>query len=389
VGYLRQLKKLPFNDIIQLHFLTFENPPYPENEVYGMIIEQFLPAFHYGDAIGNSTLSFHRFLVEKGIESRIIAMTIDECLKDRAIFFKDYKDNPDPESLKILHFAIPSELTDFFLHVKGKKAMIYHNITPSSFFVDFSDQLVHLTDEGRKHLERLSDCFDISIADSGYNAAELRTLTFRNVHVSPLMVNLEDYDAPYSEAYYNLFKDERKNIIFVGRITPNKKIEDLIKVLFFYKKYLSPSIRLIVAGNIDTLPGYFFAVQDLAARFYLTSEDIVFIGHIPFDELLAVYRLGDVFLSMSEHEGFCLPLIESCYFQIPVAAYDAGAVSETLAGAGVLFKEKKYDAAAGLVEQVLFNEELRTKLKSLQVERIKKYKNDSEPGKLLALLKDM
>ena len=194
--------------------------------------------------------------------------------------------------------------------------MIYHNITPSYFFADFSDLLVRITHEGRKHLERLSDCFDISIADSSYNAGELKELDFKNVTVSPLMINLEDYDAPHSAAYYNLLKDERKNIIFVGRITPNKKIEDLIKTLFFYKKYISPSIRLIVAGNSNTLPEYFHAVRDLASRFYLTSEDIVFTGHIPFDELLSVYRLGDVFLSMSEHEGFCLPLIESSYFQI-------------------------------------------------------------------------
>ena len=354
-----------------------------------MIIEQFLPAFHYGDALGNSALSFHRFLLEKGVQSQIISMTIDECLKDKAAFFKDYKDNPTPDSLKILHFAIPSELTDYFLEINGKKAMIYHNITPSYFFVDFSDDLVGFTHEGRKHLERLKDCFDISIADSAYNAEDLHALDFRNVKVSPLMIKLEDYDAPHSVGYYNLYKDERKNIIFVGRITPNKRIEDLIKVLFFYKKYLSPSIRLIVAGNINTLPKYFNAVRDLASRFYLTSDDIVFTGHIPFDELLSVYRLGDVFLSMSEHEGFCLPLIESSYFETPVVAFDAGAVAETLDGSGIVFKEKKYDMVASLVEKVLFDEQLHAKLKVLMTQLIEKYKKDSQPEKLFALLKEI
>jgi glycosyltransferase involved in cell wall biosynthesis len=354
-----------------------------------MIVEQFLPAFHYGDAIGNSTLSFHRFLLEKGVQSRIIALTIDECLKDQAVFFKDYKDNPTPDSLKILHFAIPSELTDYFLEIGGKKVMIYHNITPSYFFMDFSDDLVRFTYEGRKHLERLKDCFDLSIADSTYNAEELHALDFRNVKVSPLMINLEDYDAPHSVGYYNLYNDERKNIIFVGRITPNKKIEDLIKVLFFYKKYLSPSIRLMVAGNTNTLPKYFKAVRDLASRFYLTSDDIVFTGHIPFDELLSVYRLGDMFLSMSEHEGFCLPLIESSYFETPVVAFDTGAVPETLGGAGILFKEKKYDMVASLVEKVLSDEQLQSKLKVLMTQRIEKYKNDSQPEKLFALLKEV
>ncbi|MDQ1349973.1 MAG: hypothetical protein QG657_274 [Acidobacteriota bacterium] len=354
-----------------------------------MIVEQFLPTLHYGDAVGNSALSFHRFLETKGIESRIVSITCDECMKDNTFPFAAYKETINPNSLKILHFAVPSELTDFFLTVPGKKALIYHNITPSHFFVDYSDHLVQLTQEGRIHLERLKNSFDISIADSNYNAEELRNLDFKNVNVFPLAINLADYDAPHSLAYYNLMKDERKNIIFVGRISPNKKIEDLIRVLYFYKKHLSPSIRLIVAGNTKTLPNYFYAVKDLALRFRLAPEDIVFTGHIPFEELLSVYRLGDVFLSMSEHEGFCLPLIESSYFRVPIVAFDAGAVSETLDGSGMLFKEKKSDAVAGLVEGVLEDVPLREKLKSLQAGRIEKYRKDSDPGKLLALLKDM
>jgi glycosyltransferase involved in cell wall biosynthesis len=354
-----------------------------------MIVEQFLPAFHYGDAIGNSALSFHRFLLEKGIESKIIAMTIDDILEDEAVLFSRYRENPTPGSLKILHFAVPSDLTHYFLELDGKKAMIYHNITPPHFFTNYSDYLVHFTHKGREHLELLKDCFDISVAVSNYNAEDLHHLGFKNVNVSPLMVKLEDYDRPYSRGYYNMLKDERKNIIFVGRITPNKKIEDLIKVLFFYKKYLSPSIRLIVAGNTRTLPKYFHAVRNLASRFYLSSEDIFFTGHIPFAELLSVYRLGDVFLSMSEHEGFCLPLIESSCFRVPVVAFDAGAVSETLDGSGMVFKEKKYEDVAGLVERVLYDEPLQEKIKRLQAERIEKYKKDSEPEKLFALLKDV
>jgi glycosyltransferase involved in cell wall biosynthesis len=102
-----------------------------------------------------------------------------------------------------------------------------------------------------------------------------------------------------------------------------------------------------------------------------------------------VYRLADVFLSMSEHEGFCLPLIESNYFETPVVAYDAGAVSETLDGSGIVFKEKKYDMVASLVEKVLFDEQLQSKLKVLMAQRIEKYKKDSQPEKLFALLKEV
>lgn len=351
-----------------------------------MIIEQFVPTLHEGDAVGNSTRHLHRFLLSQGIESRIVAIHTDENLKDEAILFDSYKLSPTPDSIKILHFAVPSELTEFFLQSEGKKVLIYHNITPSSFFVDYSEHLVRMTTEGRTQLASLSSCFDLSIADSSYNATDLRNLGFKNVYVHPLFIDLNDYTIPYSNPFYNLLKDERKNIVFVGRISPNKKIEDLIRLLFFYIKYISPSVRLIVAGNTRTLPTYFHAIRDLTSRLCLTSDDIVFTGHIPFDELLAVYKLGDVFLSMSEHEGFCLPLIESSLFRVPVIAYSTGAVPETLGSSGILFNEKKIENVASLVEYVLNDNVLKMKLSQLQSERIEKYKNESSPIRILEYL---
>jgi glycosyltransferase involved in cell wall biosynthesis len=352
-----------------------------------MTVEQFLPAFHYGDAVGNSALALHKYLLGTGVESRLVAMTCDECLRDQAVLFSDYR--LDAGSIKIMHFAIPSPLTDFFLEVKGKKAMIYHNITPAHFFAGYSVALARLTSAGREHLQRLGDCFDLSLGVSQYNAGELRGLGFRDVRVFPLLVNLDDYEQEPSRAYMELLKNERKNILFTGRITPNKKIEDLIKVVFFYKKYISPAVRLIVVGNTRTLPKYFLAVQDLAARFYLTSEDVLFTGHLPMDEFLAAYRLADVFLSMSEHEGFCLPLLESCFFQVPVVAYDAAAVAETLEGAGILCRDKDPARVAGLVEQVLESEPLRKQLRARAAAKIENYRRQADPGILLEWLRQL
>ena len=352
-----------------------------------MTVEQFLPNLHYGDAVGNSALALHRFLLSRGIASRIIAMDCDAGVKDQAIMFSDYR--LDPGALKILHFAIPSPLTDFFLELQGKKVLIYHNITPSIFFVGYSDSLVHITAVGREQLKKLDQCFDLSIGDSSYNADELRELGFSNVRVFPLLVNLDDYGGAPSRAYDELLRNERKNILFTGRVSPNKKIEDLIKVVFFYKKYISPAVRLIVVGNTSSLPKYYLAVQDLASRFHLTAEDVFFTGHLPMDEFLAVYRLADVFLSMSEHEGFCLPLLESCYFQVPVVAFDAAAVAETLDGAGILFREKDSARVAGLVEQVMEKKPLRRRLQTLAAERINRYRLQADPEILLAMLRQL
>jgi glycosyltransferase involved in cell wall biosynthesis len=352
-----------------------------------MTVEQFLPSLHYGDAVGNSALALHRFLISRDVGSRIIAMNSDASVKDQAIMFSDYR--LDPDAIKILHFAIPSPLTDFFLELKGKKVLIYHNITPSRFFVGYSDSLVHITHAGREQLKKLAQCFDLCLGDSTYNADELRELGFANVHIFPLIVNLDDYSGEPSRAYLELLKNERKNIMFAGRVSPNKKIEDLIKVVFFYKKYISPAIRLIVVGNTSSLSKYYLAVQDLASRFHLNSEDVFFTGHLPMDEFLAVYRLADVFLSMSEHEGFCLPLLESCYFQVPVVAFDAGAVAETLDGAGILFRAKDSASVAGLIEQVLEKDPLRRRLQTMAAERIGRYRLQADPKLLLAMLKQL
>lgn len=350
-----------------------------------LIIEQFLPAFHDGDAVGNSTLSFHRYLLAQGIESRIVAMTIDESLAHLAVDFKTY--SPHPESLKILHFAIPSPLTDYFMALSGPKGMIYHNVTPPDFFIDYSEDLTRFTDMGRTHLARLVRTFDFSIADSTYNAQELIDLGFEHVTVFPIMIDLDAYQAKESVAYRNLHRDERKNMLFVGRISPNKGIEELVKVLFFYKKYLSANIRLIVAGNTRSLAKYFYALRDLAARFLLTSDDIVFTGHIPFEELLSVYRAADLFVSLSGHEGFCLPLIESMAMDLPVLARGVGAVPETLGGAGLLVGAQRVDEIAGMAERILEDEALAASLRHKGRQRLVDYRRESDPALLLKMIR--
>jgi len=350
-----------------------------------MIVEQYLPAFHDGDAVGNSTLTLHRFLQRKGVDSRIVALTIDEELQSQAQLFSGYR--PASGAIKILHFAIPSPLTDFFLHAPSRKVLVYHNVTPARFFIDFSSELVRITTAGRQQLGSLSDCFDLVVADSRFNAGELQALGFKDVRVFPIMIDRRQYGGGHSQPFFDLLKDERRNLIFVGRVTPNKKIEDLIRVLFFYKKYISPSIRLIVCGNTRTLPGYFIALKDMALRFLLTAEDIVFTGHLPLAEFLAVYRLADLFVSMSEHEGFCLPLIESCHFQVPVLAFDAGAVAETLDGAGLLFRDKKCERVAGLAERLLEDAALRKKLQALERKRTQRFKRESDPALFLEMLR--
>jgi len=352
-----------------------------------MTVEQFLPAFHYGDAVSDNALAIDRYLRSQGVASRLVTLTCDENMRERAILFNDYR--VDPASIKVLHFAVPSPLSEFFQDQKCKKVLVYHNITPARFFAGYSDFFVRFVTAGREHLRRLSGSFDLSIGVSGYNAGELRELGYANVRVFPLIIDLDGYAGAPSRPFMELLQNERRNILFVGRVIPNKKIEDLVKTVFYYKKYISPAVRLIVMGNNRALPKYFEAVSDLAARFFLTSEDVLFTGHLPMDEFLAVYHTADVFLSLSEHEGFCLPLLESCLFRLPVLAYDACAVAETMDGAGILFRDKDPAHVAGLVEQVLENDDLRRRLRAQGEERIARYRRQADPAILLDWLRQL
>jgi len=352
-----------------------------------MIIEQYLSAFHAGDAVGNSVLRFHRFLGQRGIQSRIVALTIDPGLRGQAVYLGDHRD--DAGALKIYHFAIASPMSGHFIRCRGRKVLLYHNVTPSRFFAGFSAHLQRLTAAAREELKSVAAHCRHFIADSRFNADELRELGAGDVFVFPVMIEEAEYDGPASRSFASLFQDGRKNLLFVGRVTPNKKIEDLVKTVSFYQKHFSPPVRLIVAGNTSVLPRYHYALLELAARLQLAPADLAFTGHLPPEEFLAAYGVADVFVSMSEHEGFCLPLIESCRFGLPVVAYAAGAVPETLAGAGLLLERKDIGATAALIERVLNDAPLRERLVRAAQRRFAEYREQARPEALLAHLEKL
>jgi len=351
-----------------------------------MVVEQFLSGFHYGDAVGNSVMRFHRFLLKKGIESRIVSITTDEKLEADSINFSEYREIKD--SVKIYHFAISSPLTDFFLRASGKKIIVYHNITPSHFFLDYSPSFVRSTSNGRKELKKLSGVFDISVADSEYNAKELKELGFKNVKVFPIMVDIDEYRDNFNRGLEEYFNSDKKNIVFVGRVSPNKKIEDILKFFSLYRELTTTPAKLIIAGYINGVPLYYHSIRDYADSLQLKKNELYFTGHIPFAELISIYRTADLFLSMSEHEGFCLPLIESMIFNIPVVAFSAGAVEETLKSGGIVFKKKEFEKLAFLVEKVFNDKELNLKLKKLSQERIDEYRSESDPEKLFSIISE-
>jgi glycosyltransferase involved in cell wall biosynthesis len=326
-----------------------------------MRVDQLVPAFHRGDAIGDEAWELRSFFRAEGHQSEIYCLSRDRGLEGESKLFSEFP-APSASDVTILHFALPSPLSGALAGLPSKKAIIYHNITPAEFFEDVNPEFARIARVGREELAALAAATDLSLADSEYNRRELAALGFRNTAVFPLFVDFAKYTIPENALLRDLYRDDRTNILFVGRIAPNKKIENLIKTVFYYKKYISPLVRLIVVGKTNTFPTYYAAVSRMADEFYLKPGELRFIGHVPDEEMFALYRASDVFLSLSEHEGFCLPLVESMMFDLPIVALGAAAVPYTLGEAGLLLREFRPDKTAEAVHLAAKDAALRAAL---------------------------
>jgi glycosyltransferase involved in cell wall biosynthesis len=353
-----------------------------------MRVDQLVPAFHRGDAIGDTALHMRDFLRSRGFVSDIYSLDRDKELEGEGRPFAEFPPAGERD-VTVLHFALPSPLTAGLARQVGRKVIIYHNITPERFFAPFNAEMARICRVGREELASLVPSVDLALADSEYNRSELAGLGFRRTGVLPLFIDFRKYETPECGFVRDLYRDGRANILFVGRVAPNKKIEDLIKVAFFYKKYISPLVRLIVVGKTRSLPKYFESLVRMADEFFLKPEEIVFAGHVPDAELFALYRASDVFLSMSEHEGFCLPLIESMVFDLPIVAYGVAAVPFTLDGAGVLVGTKRPDRVAELVARVAGDAELRRRIVEGQRRRLERFRGMDLEGFLLGKIKEL
>ncbi|MBI2414146.1 MAG: glycosyltransferase [Deltaproteobacteria bacterium] len=336
-----------------------------------MEVHQLLSNMDGGDAISNEALELRDILRLNGYESEIYARFIHPGVSSECRFYKEHRKRSSARNIAILHHSIGSEVSEYFRGLPDRKIMIYHNITPSAYFEPFDSRHAYLLKKGRYELKTFAAVPDLALGDSDYNAEELRSLGYGNVAVLPLPINTRHFDAEPEAAVMGRYKDQLTNIIFVGRVAPNKRFEDVIKAFSFYQRFINPSSRLFLVGSYRETDRYFTALKALAEN--LGARDVIFTGHVTKEELAAYYRLAHIFLCMSEHEGFCVPLLEAMHLNIPVLAYRASAVPETMGYAGVLFSEKRYEEIAELMDAVLTNPALKSRILSAQSERLKDF----------------
>jgi len=325
-----------------------------------MQVHQMLAALSYGDAIGNEALRIQQILRDEGFDSEIFAESVHPEMAGCAKKLWDYRDVSSPDNLLILHFSIGAGVSTFAYHLPDPILLVYHNITPARWFAVFHQHLAGLCYHGRRELKAFVPRVSLALGDSDFNRAELEAVGFHPTGVLPLLLDPERLSAPPNSVVLQMFDDDKTNFLFVGRVIPNKCFHDLIKVFAFYQKFVDRNARLILVGEWVGFEKYYEALIRLVDE--LALKDVVFTGHVEDDDLSAYYEVADLFLCLSEHEGYCVPLIEAFRFGVPVMAVDAGAVSETMNGAGILIREKRLDDIALMAHAIVSDEDLTRKI---------------------------
>ncbi len=349
-------------------------------------IHQFVAGFSGGDAISNEARVMRGVFRDWGYDSDIYSESkrILPQLRTEAVDVSLAAVNIGSQDIVILHLSIGSVVNDIFKTLNCKKVILYHNVTPSHYFDLINKSTAYSLAHGIKQVKELAGVADLVLADSRFNADELVAVGYGKVEVLPLVLDLDKLQDSVNIRAVKRFDDGLKNILFVGRCAPNKCIEDLVQAFYYYNKYVEPASRLIHVGSFAGVERYYYLVMAQARE--LGLENVYFAGSVPQDQLNAYYSISDLFLCMSEHEGFCIPVIESMVHGVPVLAYKSCAVPETMDGAGVLFDEKRYEDVAEMMGQLSSDTPLRSAVLKTQQERIERYKSRDLKKELQQLL---
>lgn len=351
-----------------------------------MRIIQILPTMAYGDAVGNNTLAIGEMLRQNGYETAIYAENIDGRLPAKTVKHVDQYREQDGDVV-IFHLSIWSRLNELIRGLKAKVIIIYHNVTPPEFFESYSRDAYELCKKGLEGVKSLADVPTMCVCDSEFNKQDLIRMGYTcPIEVVPILINFDDYKKKADEKVIARYSDDGyTNLLFTGRVAPNKKQENVIKAFYYYKSYFNPKSRLFIVGSYNESDLYYRRLRAYIDE--LELNDVIFPGHIPFAQILSYYRVADVFVCMSEHEGFCVPLAEAMYFGVPVVAYNTTAVGETLGGSGLLLEDNNPVVVAEAINKVIRDEEIKETIIKNESVRLKDFDNSMIKELLLNKLK--
>lgn len=317
-------------------------------------VHQFVPALLPRDATGFHTLALRDTLRAAGWDSDVYVEAAHDELKSEATYFERYPERAQPDDILLYQLSTASPVADFLLGRPEPLVLDYHNITPASFYDGWEDDISEKVALARHQMAALAPRAVLGIADSTFNAEELRQFGSSETAVIPILIP-EGGPQGTSAAEDELLRLNRDHgpgtvLLFVGRLSPNKAQHHLVETLYLYRRWYDPDAQLHLVGPAVTEP-YVESVFALVDELGLTGA-VRHGEHLSEAELAAWYADADVFVCLSEHEGFCIPLVEAMRSDLPIVAFAAGAVPETLGQAGILLPSKRPSVVAAAIDRV-------------------------------------
>lgn len=347
-----------------------------------MRIFQLVSKLLTGDGIGNDVIAIDKIFKKKGYNTKIYAIVIDENVPCEIADSIENLPKLHKKDVILYHFAVACGLDDIIDSLPCIRILVYHNITPPYFFEGYSNSWYQVCKDGISHINKFKNKFDLCIADSEYNKQNLIEMGYRcSIKVVPIIIPFEKYMVKMDKTQDEFLLKHEDILLFTGRICPNKKQEDVIKVFYYYKKYYNNKAKLFFVGSYDGMESYYNKLLEYIDT--LKVEDVYFSGRVSFDDLLLYYQMADVFLCMSEHEGFCIPLIEAMHFELPIVAYDCTAIPYTLGNSGIMVKDKQFLVIAGIINKIINDKKLNEQIILDQNERLSCYAEEIVESKLL------
>ena len=320
---------------------------------------QFTSDLVFGDAASIDTVQWRNTFVAAGLDAPIYARRFDEHHSAVCEDLERYEHRPN--DLILFHYTTWTESAQFLLDHQWPIVLIYHNVTPARFFAGIDDQIAADTGRGRDNLRLFAPITTIAIANSDYSRQDLVEAGFTRTGLIPVRVDFDALDQNCNLDLLARLRDEGPIVITVGRVVPNKRIEDVIKIFAYYRAHIAPTARLFMVGAHTENSPYQESFRRLLHQLGLNNA-VHFTGQVSHEDRGAYYRASEMFVTMSEHEGFCVPIVEAMHLGTPVVGFAGSAIPETMGSAGILVHRKHHAAIAETMGYVSTNKLLRNRL---------------------------
>jgi glycosyltransferase involved in cell wall biosynthesis len=335
-------------------------------------IDHVIPSLASRDAIGGHVMQLRDLLRSRGYQSDIYYGNASSDRLDDGLPVSRLGDRPSAGRVLLYQLSIGSGVADIFRGRSERKFVNYHNITPADLLEAWMPSVGEEVRLGRAQLRDLASVTEFAIADSEFNERELQAAGYRSTTTVPLLIDLDGFAGSPDRALAARLADQKADggadLLFVGKVSPHKGQHDLVKALAAYRRLYDPKARLhLVGGSISD--EYQLAVERFAQELDLLDA-VEIAGSVTHEELIAYYAASDVFVCLSNHEGFCVPLLESMYHRLPIVAYTNTAVPETVRGAGLILPNKEPARVAAAIDRVVRDDQLRTTLAQAASERV-------------------